>query len=75
MSIAGQSIPRRAILRGGATPKLKQLAAASGATDHTEFLIAVLEESDSVSDAARRLGVTRQTLYQWIDRYGIEVIS
>jgi transcriptional regulator of acetoin/glycerol metabolism len=40
--------------------------------------ITVLKEALSmsrgnVSQAARELGVTRKTLYSWIERYGVEI--
>ena len=56
------------------TPKGRETPIPHQAGDTRQELIKVLQETDgNKSEAARRLGVSRITLWKWIKKYGIQI--
>lgn len=72
--VGTQERPVRAVAtRKARLPRLlRDMAQASGKAP-TEFLISIIESHETNEDAARSIGVNRNTLWRWCRRLGIAV--
>jgi transcriptional regulator of acetoin/glycerol metabolism len=56
-------------------PGRKEMAAALGGDQdvlRSRILVMLEETGGNKSEAARRLGISRPTLYRWLNRFGID---